>query len=668
MAKVTFASNTASTLTENESKQLDQLTMQNQYHEKDRQENLTIRNLKTSSTCSAAKKAMPRWAKVCEEIQETEQRYADYLHVLVDHFIPAIASFQHENATSRQIFGNVEQLLAFSAEFQRALKEALEAGKVGALYLRIAPYYRLYSDYCSNHAEAVKLVCGLSRDNASFRSKVRSCEQAYGNGQTLLSLMIMPIQRVPRHILLLEQLCKALPPEDPDLLACRDALCQMQEVGQQINESIRKKENAVKVWEVQNSLLLYDIHDDDLEPEQSPIAQDGKLSLFETNRVFVREGELFKVCNRKFKKRRKFFLFNDCLIYARPVSAMGLRGKKKWQFRSLLQVVRVEDLPDSSSLSLGAANAFSIIATSRRVVCIAETPEDKKAWLVALRANLVHLCTRIRQDSGASSRAPSPERLISDTTAGDCTTQHTSSSDDEGSLVFHDVTDDEDTEDDEETDIEEEEAILARIEDTLDSYEPFIKASHSTIASQAMTWEEYAKQSRTRIMNILQSLESIKYLMSFAGYARVFAVTARTLLGYINSEIQQTKISAHAKLIWFAQCYEMAKISPPTSILQHLGVWTQSVLLWQLQSMKDQAVMLWSSRFALAYSSRVMMAISWAHMQGLKEHLGNVETDMWHNRIKETWGLVHHHIQRWKTEFFPKRTDGLDKEDPVEAQ
>ncbi|GBG25972.1 Rho guanine nucleotide exchange factor, putative [Hondaea fermentalgiana] len=370
-----------------------------------------------SSSCEPA-----AWERVCEEICETERRYADFLKILIEDFVPAVrevvaqSDCGSEHHVVRTIFGNVSQLYTLSLEFQVALKAARSKHTVGDLYRHIAPYFRLYRDYCSNHNDALALLSRLCATSKRFAKVVKDCEETAGRGQTFLSLLVMPIQRVPRHILLLQELIKRLPKDHKDLAACKEALAHMEQVASEINETVRQRENAVKVWEVQSAITTASegasvaAGESTASPDcVSPIAddesvasagtnvtaagdrsqQDGGAVLFQTHRIFVKEGELVKLCtHRKTKKRRKFFLFNDCLVYARPGSkALMGRHRRKWYFRAKCEVIGAQDLPDGSPLADGASHALLIVTPDRNLVCLAQDNAEKDAWLHALRAN-----------------------------------------------------------------------------------------------------------------------------------------------------------------------------------------------------------------------------------------------------------------------------------------
>ena len=97
---------------------------------------------------------------------------------------------------------------------------------IGQVYTRFVPFFKMYASYCSDHKEAVNLLEKLSKGRSAVRKALDYCNKnAACNGQTLQSLLIQPIQRVPRHKLLLKELLKHTTKTHPDYKFCADAQC-----------------------------------------------------------------------------------------------------------------------------------------------------------------------------------------------------------------------------------------------------------------------------------------------------------------------------------------------------------------------------------------------------------------------------------------------------------
>lgn len=123
-------------------------------------------------------------------------------------------------------------------------------------------------------------------DLAAF---VRACElQEACKGLSLLSYLIMPVQRIPRYELLLAEVHKYTDREHEDYLALTESLAVMSGVVASINDDVDKQERRFKVVEIQEKF---------------------KTTLVAPSRTFLRDGLLTKICE-KGPRKIFFVLFN----------------------------------------------------------------------------------------------------------------------------------------------------------------------------------------------------------------------------------------------------------------------------------------------------------------------------------------------------------------------
>jgi len=112
----------------------------------------------------------------------------------------------------------------------------------------------------------------------------------------------MPVQRVPRYVLLLRELGKYTSPNHSDWQAIEDALLKIQDVTADINEAKRQMENMTRLLEVQ-SRISGDV---------------GTLVV--PHRRLIREGKLQELVSKRLlgslkPEPRVFFLFSDILLW-----------------------------------------------------------------------------------------------------------------------------------------------------------------------------------------------------------------------------------------------------------------------------------------------------------------------------------------------------------------
>ena len=114
------------------------------------------------------------------------------------------------------------------------------------------------------------------------------------------SLLIQPIQRLPRYKMLLERMVQNVEkqtPDDPDLPLLKRAFETVSGVAMHINQSLRRQVDTLKLLELQNCFF----------PPVIFVAPGRRL---------IKKGELDKIAEKNNSKQKYvFFLFNDALAY-----------------------------------------------------------------------------------------------------------------------------------------------------------------------------------------------------------------------------------------------------------------------------------------------------------------------------------------------------------------
>lgn len=166
---------------------------------------------------------------------------------------------------------------------------------------------KTYSTYINNFDNSALTIGKLRKSNKKFSKFCdKQVENPESRGQTLESLLIMPVQRIPRYILLLRELIKNSVASDPDLPLLENAFNTLSEIADLINTNKKDAESSEKVFAIQENLIGMS------HPLVSP------------SRRFVKEGVLnyladFKDMAKfdKSKKKQTVYLFNDLLVTAK---------------------------------------------------------------------------------------------------------------------------------------------------------------------------------------------------------------------------------------------------------------------------------------------------------------------------------------------------------------
>eukprot|EP00466_Bigelowiella_natans_P019571 jgi/Bigna1/146608/aug1.118_g21316 len=295
-----------------------------------------------SSRRSKIEKSKRLRKKVAQEILSTEREYVNYLNTICKVFLaPLELSAANGNAPIPE-----EDIKAIEPLITRYDEEVL----LGKTLSKFAPFFKMYTLFVNAHqservqdymrqitgsgkyaakiAEAITLRKRSSTPSSRSRrssSTGRRRSSIYQQPQpinewaafcmgaakvnkspNLPSLLIRPVQRVPRYRLLLEAYLKYTDEGHPDYQDLQEALISIQKTADMINKDVENQRQRAKVEEIQTKF--------------------GLQGLVAPSRRFRLKGRLMKR-NRKqgVFKEYLFFLFSDLLLYGKTV--VGIRSR-----------------------------------------------------------------------------------------------------------------------------------------------------------------------------------------------------------------------------------------------------------------------------------------------------------------------------------------------------
>ncbi|KAH3745896.1 rho guanine nucleotide exchange factor 17 [Pelomyxa schiedti] len=293
--------------------------------------------------------------------------------------------------------------------FLDSLSERMEtydnATLVGDVFIRYfskSPLARLYSEYIVWHDKATAVFHNLQKLPA-FTAWMRQMGTSEATNHMILpSYMIMPVQRLPRYLLLLNSLLEVTPPSHIDRENIAKALRIIRDLADTINT--RKKEiEAYQKMEALSEKL-----------QDAPVEFDGVVI---PGRSFVHEGPLTYLKKNKFLHDGSslepcyMFLFSDILLWT-------IKIKNHYKFIRVLPLESVKVFEMSSNeINSGRFSdtmlrlLWSNKDTFEEQEAILSAPNDieKESWLKLFRdAVNAHKRQSLRQNMGAPSQSATP--------------------------------------------------------------------------------------------------------------------------------------------------------------------------------------------------------------------------------------------------------------------
>merc|ERR1712137_449404 len=180
-----------------------------------------------------------------------------------------------------------------------------------------------------------------------------------GGGQNLDSLLIMPIQRIPRYILLFETLLKHTDPSYKDYEGLQNALNMVKEVAGHVNSAHAEVDNAM--------FTLCCRFGEDFE------------ELMEPWRTCADEIVL-KIVGSKKNDRQLMILLSDYIVLA------SAHKKPKWKGKIQLAKCWIIDTADTEEHQ----NLFTLYCPldSIKVTYSCSSAEEKKTWVDKIRIQI----------------------------------------------------------------------------------------------------------------------------------------------------------------------------------------------------------------------------------------------------------------------------------------
>lgn len=151
--------------------------------------------------------------RAIKEVLVTEKFYLRSLNLLLTHYVVPLKPLL-DHPTHNILFGHIEMIHNLNSELLAELE--MDLNNVGSAFLRLGPFLKLYSVYAFDYKRVLLTLQELQDKNTKFKAFLDRTESRPDVQTKLNSLLILPIQRVPRYKLLLQQVLLYTSPSDSD--------------------------------------------------------------------------------------------------------------------------------------------------------------------------------------------------------------------------------------------------------------------------------------------------------------------------------------------------------------------------------------------------------------------------------------------------------------------
>ncbi|KAH3767506.1 Guanine exchange factor for Rac 30 [Pelomyxa schiedti] len=303
-------------------------------------------------------------SKIAGEILSTEETYTNQLNTVVGRFIDQLKAVPRGITKEDifHIFSNMEVIRDCHERLLSAIEARLATWEgnsvIGDIFLNETAWIKLYKHYVNNYGPSLIVLKECKEKAPLFKKYLEHLDYSSSLfGLNLEGLLITPVQRIPRYVLLLNDMLRSTPKAHPDHSLLSGALNFIRELADYINENKHDAESVAQLCDIQAKWIDY--------PSNLKLASQPK-------RKFVKEGAA--VVN---KKKKHLWLFSDIFVLTKVADKTG-----KYTYEQSINL-------STSSLQSGTTpQTFGMICTDGMYKYNFTTPQEAQDWTKSINGAL----------------------------------------------------------------------------------------------------------------------------------------------------------------------------------------------------------------------------------------------------------------------------------------
>ncbi|XP_067941211.1 guanine nucleotide exchange factor VAV2-like isoform X2 [Watersipora subatra] len=307
-----------------------------------------------------------------EEILETEKNYVHALQMITEKFIRHLELTILTKDLIPTIFTNIEDIYTIHQDIYGELTNATSHQDIAKVFIKAQKRLVIYAEYCAGLPRAQNKVDEVMKKSDVFKHSVADCEQQANDGKfRLRDLLVVPMQRIMKYGLLLQELRKNLARESvysktsQEMKDIEKAIAMMQDLAYYVNEVKRDRESLETIRMIEESI-------EDLSmPSGTKLDDYGHL---------LKDGELkvkFHDDNRELK--RYIFLFDKVILMCKS------KGETySYKNALVLHDYKLEDIPGGPIKVW--RHSFVLVKKENKtaITFFAKSEDMKRKWMESI--------------------------------------------------------------------------------------------------------------------------------------------------------------------------------------------------------------------------------------------------------------------------------------------
>jgi hypothetical protein len=320
--------------------------------------------------------------KAIDEIIDSERNYLKQLEIIEEYFMnPIKETYMLPGQVFAAIFGDILGIRQVNKELLTAMEHSTD--QIGKVFLELAPYLKFYSTDANDFESDIKLIEEWKEKHKGIRTLVANAETRPEVQKKLNSLLITPIQRIPRYKLLLDDIIKNTPRFHPDRNNLEEARTQIDAIAWYINDQIKDHDHNQLMIKIQKSLV------------------GGVPKIVKPGRKLIRHGNLMKM-NKSggHAQPRYFVLCTDMLMYCKIKGHSHLSGQSlDLPKAECLEVCCVLPLKHTSVENVVGKGVFTVTCQKETLV-LYTTNADESSWV----EDIQEACAKLKKNRATLKR------------------------------------------------------------------------------------------------------------------------------------------------------------------------------------------------------------------------------------------------------------------------
>lgn len=243
-----------------------------------------------------------------DELIETEKHYCSDLNILLNEILIVIFDKKLlDEKYKSQVISNLPEINKFHNEY--FLKQLID-GDIIEVFNKSSDFLKMYIEFVNQYQKILDIFA-IHGHKTKNKKLYKFLKQKRKEKKPLTNLLIAPIQRIPRYLLLLQDIKKRTPKNYIDYNDIDCALNKVNDITNHINERQREIENMSQCLQIQAKL------------------RGLKVNIVEPHRKFINQFT-FNLEKGKKLKLHQFCVFSDTVIITddkwKVIEQMKLRG------------------------------------------------------------------------------------------------------------------------------------------------------------------------------------------------------------------------------------------------------------------------------------------------------------------------------------------------------